>query len=237
MPILIASNKMSSIEDLPEIEKQILSIRRHIISSMNGVVADSMVNKGVVYKKNFGVDIPRLRQLAKNYPESSELADRLWVSQVREMMILAIYLHPLATFTCDKAERWLNSVEQIELVEQLCMYLFSELNYAPQLALNWVTSTDTIKQITAFSLAARIGNVFTQTQMQQIIEHGLAISETDDFHLFKSIATCFGRFCRRNEADALDVKNSLIGFKKSKHRSEQYIYKEVENELIFLGYQ
>ena len=55
----------------------IQQIRADLRRSMNGVASKSMREKGLNYKLNFGVDIPRLREFAKRYPVDAQLAELL----------------------------------------------------------------------------------------------------------------------------------------------------------------
>ena len=46
---------------------QVNQIKRIIRGSMNGVTVESMEQKGIHYKENYGVALPRLRDIAKQY--------------------------------------------------------------------------------------------------------------------------------------------------------------------------
>ena len=139
-----------------ELDKSVQEIRRKIRTLMNGVVADSMKDKGIVYKKNFGVDLPHLRDLARKYPPGHDLAQRLWALQIRETMILATLLEPADTFAESMAGEWMQSVNNIELVEQICMNLFSKLSYGSQLAIRLIHVDQKWSRITGFTLSARL---------------------------------------------------------------------------------
>ena len=76
----------------PKIDQQIAEIKRKIRLSMNGITSESMESGGIVYKKNFGVAIPRLREIAREYNPDHDLAQRLWMLKIRETMILATLL-------------------------------------------------------------------------------------------------------------------------------------------------
>ena len=45
---------------------------------MNGAVSQSMREKGLVYKLNFGVELPRIKMIAENYEKNHDLAQALW---------------------------------------------------------------------------------------------------------------------------------------------------------------
>ena len=58
-------------EDLHEIIK---TIKKEFRLSMNGVVSTLQRRQGLDYKINFGVEIPRLKDIAAKYQKNKELA-------------------------------------------------------------------------------------------------------------------------------------------------------------------
>ena len=73
---------------------------------MNGPVSQSMREKGLTYKVNFGVELPRLREMAEEWPHNYELAAALWKENIRECRLLAGMLMPTEDFPADLAELW-----------------------------------------------------------------------------------------------------------------------------------
>ena len=65
---------------------------------MNGAVSQSMREKGLVYKLNFGVELPRIKMIAESYEKNHDLAQALWKEDIRECKILAGMLQPIETF-------------------------------------------------------------------------------------------------------------------------------------------
>ena len=118
----------------------IQQIRADLRRSMNGVASKSMREKGLNYKLNFGVDIPRLREFAKRYPVDAQLAELLWKQETRELKILATMLYPVEEFGVDKAEKWVIEIINQEIREQVCMNLFQKLSFAGKLVQNWSKS-------------------------------------------------------------------------------------------------
>lgn len=50
---------------------------------MNGAVSQSMREKGLVYKLNFGVELPRIKGIAAGYEKDHSLAQALWKEDIR----------------------------------------------------------------------------------------------------------------------------------------------------------
>ena len=65
---------------------------------MNGVVSQSMREKGLDYKLNFGIELPRLKEIAARYEKNHDVAQALWKENIRECKILAGMLQPVETF-------------------------------------------------------------------------------------------------------------------------------------------
>lgn len=218
----------------PEIDRIIKEILKKIRLSMNGIVSEQMTNRGIIYKKNYGVSVPRLREISTLYPKNHDVAQRLWSLEIRETMILATLLEPHDKLTYKEALLWINSFHQMELVEQTIMNLFSKLAFSNQLALDSIASNKNWYQVTGFILASRIVESFKKNEITRIVDVGVQLSNNEDIKLYKSIALCFSRFCRINKETALFILKMIESFSSSENYSQQYISKEVRQEIIFL---
>ena len=69
-------------------------IRKQLRLAMNGVISTSMREKGIVYKLNFGVPYPEIKEIARKHKPNGELAAALWKEDIREFKILATFLQP-----------------------------------------------------------------------------------------------------------------------------------------------
>jgi len=67
--------------------------------SMNGVVSESMREKGIGYRLNFGVSLPQIKEIASKLEKDSNLAIALWKEDVREYKMLAALLYPADEFS------------------------------------------------------------------------------------------------------------------------------------------
>ncbi len=81
-----------------EISEQLKEIRSHYRRAMNGVVSQSMRQKGTNYRVNFGIELPRLRDIASRYAPDHRLAQALWKDPIRESQILATLLQPVQQY-------------------------------------------------------------------------------------------------------------------------------------------
>ena len=103
-----------------EMEQQVNQVKRMLHLSMNGVVSECMSAAGLDYKTIYGVQLPRLKEMAAGLEKNKPLARRLWVSNCREMMLLATMLCPADSISSEEAVKWLSECHNLELVEQLC---------------------------------------------------------------------------------------------------------------------
>lgn len=219
----------------PQIETQIAEIKSKIRLSMNGVVADSMINAGINYKKNFGVSVPRIKELAAAYTPSVDLAQGLWAQKIRETMLMAALLMPKDKFTVEMANNWVTEINHTELAEQLSMQLFAQTPIAPDLCSQWVTADSKWIRVTGFMLAARVYKQLTPEQIKALTNRALELATTDDSQLYKSIGLCLSRFCRNSTETATYISGQLAALYDSSLKSHQYITNEVTQELLFLG--
>lgn len=123
------------------LQDQLREIRTQLRMAMNGVISTSMREKGLVYKLNFGVPLPEVKQIAARHESNSELAAALWKEDIREFKLLAPLLQPVGEFSFKQAEQWVKEIPYLEIAEQCSRTLFSKLPYVENLTLGLVFNT------------------------------------------------------------------------------------------------
>lgn len=116
------------------VEDEVRDIKRQFRLFMNGVASNSMREKGLDYKINWGIPLPRLRQMAAQHTPSVSLAEALWKSEVRECRIMAMLLMPAEACDEDTAWRWARECANQEMAEMLAFNLLQRLPCAQRLA-------------------------------------------------------------------------------------------------------
>ncbi len=139
-----------------DIQETIRKIKTELRLSMNGIASSYMRDNGMKYKLNFGVELPRLRDIATGYPANHELAQALWKEDIRECKLLAAMLQPTDTFYSDIAEIWVESMPNIEIAQHTAQNLFCRLPYASQKAYEWMASDKEMFQICGYLILARL---------------------------------------------------------------------------------
>ena len=109
------------------LQDELKEIRTQLRLAMNGVISASMREKGIVYKLNFGVPLPEIKQIAAAHKPDSGLAAALWKEDIREFKILASLLQPVDEFSAQKAEQWVKDIPYLEIAEQCSHNLFYKL--------------------------------------------------------------------------------------------------------------
>ena len=72
---------------MESLQDEIREIRKQLRLAMNGVISTSMREKGIVYKLNFGVPYPEIKEIARKHKPNGELAAALWKEDIREFKI------------------------------------------------------------------------------------------------------------------------------------------------------
>lgn len=144
---------MSAMNDIAE---QVRAVKQRLRTLMNGPVSQSMRQKGLAYKVNFGVELPRLVALAAELPRDERLATALWQEDIRECRLLAAMVQPAEAFTPAEADLWVGQMRFPEEAECVVLYLFSRLPYASQKAFEWMASDRELTQLCGFCLVGRL---------------------------------------------------------------------------------
>lgn len=133
---------------------QLKDIKRLYRLYMNGVVSQSMRNKGADYRVNFGLTMPLLRRIAEQVSPSVDIAEELWQNRgVRESMLLAPMLYPISKFSEETARKWVAEMPNVEVSDFCCKFLFSQLSFAHSLVLECMKEEREIEVYTGFRLA------------------------------------------------------------------------------------
>ena len=97
-----------------EIQEQVKAIKQSFRLLMDGKTAQSMRDKGVNYKLNWGASLPMLREKAEelrtlNAQRSTlyQLSIALWKEDVRECKILATMLMPADEILPEVVDIWM----------------------------------------------------------------------------------------------------------------------------------
>lgn len=133
----------------------IMDIRKRCRMAMDGVISSKMRAHGFNYKLNFGVPVPKIKEIASRYVPDVVLAEKLWKENTRELKILATLLYPIQEFSIETARSWVREIPNQEIREQVCFNLFRKLPYALSFGLDCVNDEEVGVRATGYWLLAR----------------------------------------------------------------------------------
>ena len=176
-----------------ETSNDLAAIKKYLIASMNGVVSSNMKHLG--YKLNYGVSLPRIKELASRFKKSESLADCLWKSDCREMKIMATLLHPKESFDKKKALKWALECTNMELAEQFSINITAEKDFAPELACKLLEEKEVMPRALAYILAAMAEKTTPMAEKEFSIL--LEKAETDIYSPEAPIYSSVARFLKQ----------------------------------------
>lgn len=124
-------------------------IKKELRSGMNGILSARMREAGMPFRLIFGVELPRLGNIAEEFYGNEELAEHLWSQDIRETKLLAIMIIPPELFTKEKANRWAETMITAEEAQVLAMVLLSKTTHAKKTCLDWLGSASTLPLVSA----------------------------------------------------------------------------------------
>ncbi len=215
---------------------QIHLLKKRLRLAMNGVASASMREKGLNYQLNFGVSIPQLKQIAKDFPKRIELAEYCRNSNSREMKILATMLQPIKEFTPEMADKCVTELPTVEIAQQYCINLFQFLPYAKEKTFEWLANEKELIRITGYLLLLRI---FVQDEKISEESELLFLNyvkkdiSSSSFQLKKSAIDCLKRYGRRNKEYAQQALKCISDFTNSSNPEEKECYEDVKFDIEF----
>ena len=139
-----------------DIISQVKEIKQSFRQMMDGSIAQSMRDKGVDYKLNWGATLPRLKEKAVEIGKNYDLAIALWKENVRECKILATMIMPADRVLPEVIDIWMEQTETQEIAEQAAFNLYQYLPFAPEKAYTWMASDKELYQLCGFHILSRL---------------------------------------------------------------------------------
>lgn len=145
-------------------------IKKELRAAMNGVAAAQMREAGMPYKVIFGVELPRLQNIAREFTPSRQLAQALWNESVRESKLLATMLMPKDDLLPEVAEIWIDEAPTAECIQILTMQLLTQQPWAAEYAFRWIASSSKNHQLAGFLTLARLLNGGAELNEHSVLE-------------------------------------------------------------------
>lgn len=213
-----------------DLHEQLKDIKTQLRLSMNGAVSQSMREKGLVYKLNFGVELPRIKGIAASYEKDHALAQALWKEDIRECKILAGLLQPVDTFLPEIADIWVDTMPTVEIAELTSMNLFQHLPYAPAKAFRWIADERELAQVCGFLTIARLlqkkGDMEDRVA-NEFLDQAVSSFLAGSYSVRSSVMAALRRFMEHSEEHAFRACRCVDGMKESSSEAERLLYEVV----------
>lgn len=179
------------------IQGQVKDIKQSFRLLMDGKTAQSMRDKGVDYKLNWGAAIPMLQEKAKEIGKDYCLAIELWKEDVRECKILATMIMPADRMLPEVVDIWMEQTASQEIAEQAAFNLYQYLPFAADKAYQWMASDKELYQLCGFHILTRL---FMNKQepnergINEFIDQALVALQGPSMIVRKAAMQCLIRF-------------------------------------------
>lgn len=164
---------------------------------MNGNTSCSMREKGVDYHINWGVSLPDLKMLAKEYGKDYDLAIVLWKEDIRECKILATMIMPAEVMLPEVADIWMEQTTSQEIAEQAAFNLYQYAPFASQKAFEWISSDKPLYQVCGFQILARLmfqGKEPNERSVNELIDQVQVSVKDESIAVRHAAITCMQRY-------------------------------------------
>lgn len=115
-----------------------------------------MARYGINTSNAFGVNIPILRNVAKEHKKNHELALELWDTAFHEARLLAVFIDNPEKVTNSQMEKWVKDFNSWDLCDQCCSNLFDKTPFAYEKALKWSKSKHEFVKRAGFVMMATL---------------------------------------------------------------------------------
>ena len=192
--------------------QKLMEIKRSFRLLMNGPVSQSMREKGMDYKLNWGVSLPHLQEMAREYGKDRDLAIALWKEDIRECKILATLIMPANEMPRELVDIWMEQLHSQEMAEMLSFHLLQHLDFAPALAYEWMASDKDLYQLTAYHLLSRLflrGQEPNERGINEFLDQAAVALQSDNMGLRHAAANCVTHFASLNNT-YLDIARKAL---------------------------
>jgi 3-methyladenine DNA glycosylase AlkD len=139
-----------------DISERLREIKQSFRLMMNGVASQSMREKGLDYKLNWGAPFTSLKEKAEEIGKDYDLSIALWKEDIRECKILATLIMPSDRILPDVVDIWMEQTHSLEIAEMASFNLYQYLPYASEKAFQWMASSQEIPQVCAYHVLSRL---------------------------------------------------------------------------------
>ncbi len=215
--------------DNPEIEKIFKRIVAALPSMQNGLTAESLEKRGLVYEKNYGASVVDLKEFAKKFEKNHLLALKLWNKKWRESMILATLLEEPGSVNEEQMDYWVKTAGTTEIIEQVVINLFVDTPYAFIKALEWCRAKKLHVKQAGLLMMGRLALVSTKS-IDEMFEPFFDVIQplAKDKQLYDIFYRTVCQLARRSN----NIHGQCVSFAEQLHVSDNNNAIRMGNELV-----
>lgn len=195
-----------------DIQETVKKIKRSFSLQMNGVVSQSMREKGVAGYVNWGIQLPALRKMAAPYGKDYELAVALWKENVRECKILATLVMPVERMDADLVSLWMEQTSTQEIAEYAAFNVYQHMPDASLYAYVWIASANKLTQICGFSLLSCLfkkGGEPRERDINEFVDQAVAALSDESISVRHAAMNALNAFAAAGEMQSEIVSSAL----------------------------
>lgn len=171
-------------------EETIRNIKKELRANMNGIASAQMRGGGMPHHVVWGIELPRLRNIAAEFPHDRQLGQRLWSENVRESQLLGILLTPPSEFLPEVADIWVHEASTPETVSLLAMELVLPQPWATDIAFRWIAGTSALPALCGWLTVCRLlrqGGTLMPRSEAELRDHAMAVGANAPLYLRKAV--------------------------------------------------
>ena len=194
--------------------QKLLEIKRSFRLLMNGPGSQSMRDKGLGYKINWGVPFTELKKMAEEYGKDYDLAIELWKEDIRECKILATLIMPADKMLAEITDLWMEQINNQEMIEMLVFNLLQNVEYAPVIAYQWIASDKPLYEMAGFHLLSRLfakGQEPNERGINEFLDQAATVLQGDNMGVKHAAINSVMRFCDFGEDFEKIARGALKG--------------------------
>lgn len=220
------------------IQEQIKDIKGQLRLFMNGVVSASMRKSGLEYKLNFGVELPRIKEIAKGIESPSVgLAEALWVENIRECKILATLLYPRDEFNEETTRTWVSQTSNIEIARLLSMNLLQHLAFIRPFCFSWIASSEEMTAIIGYLTITRLlrrGESMDERAAEEFTNQAIAAAISGDFQLREVAIQALKAYMEQSTQNKNRLLALIESYAGSENKNAKILYEQITEEAMYL---
>ena len=221
---------------MSEVHETIKDIKARFRQFMNGMASQSMRDKGLNYKLNFGIEYPRIKEIAAMYEPDHDLAQALWKENIRECKIMAGLLQPVDTFYPEIAEIWIEDMHFPEIAEYTVMNLFQNLPYAAEVVFQWMADDRDYFRICGLLLAARLfikKMDLNERAESEFLDQAFTALQDVNFFVQRSASVALRKYAILSKENMRKINRQLEALKKSEKPNVAILVEEIKNDVEY----